>query len=77
MLLRDIFNGNRGHEEGLQADCSAAGELTCKASTPSVVLTREKGKNGKVARLLDERHISWVELPLVETVDGPDRSVCS
>ncbi len=42
---------------------------------PSVVLTREKGKNGKLAKLLDERQISWVELPLVETIDGPDRSV--
>ena len=39
---------------------------------PSVVLTREKGKNGKLAKLLDERQISWVELPLVETIDGPD-----
>ena len=58
-----------------EVDCIAARELTCKASVPSVVLTREKGKNGKVAQLLDERHISWVELPLVETIDGPDRSV--
>lgn len=51
----------------------------CRASpsesgaAPEVVLTREAGKNGDLARRLAVRSISTLELPLVETGEGPDR----
>jgi len=37
-------------------------------------LTRERGKNGKVAEMLDKKKIRWLELPLIETIEGPDRA---
>jgi uroporphyrinogen-III synthase len=43
------------------------------ASGPSVVLTREKGKNDKMQTLLSKHGIQCVELPLIEHTDGPDR----
>jgi uroporphyrinogen-III synthase len=42
-------------------------------AAPEVVLTREAGKNGDLARRLAVRSISTLELPLVETGEGPDR----
>lgn len=51
-----------------------AGLTGCRASVPpQVVLTRERGKNGKVAEMLDKKKIRWLELPLIETIEGPDR----
>ncbi|BDA51009.1 probable uroporphyrinogen-III synthase [Coccomyxa sp. Obi] len=49
--------------------------MTCRASTvaPQVVVTRERGKNGKLIKTLQQRGISVLELPLVETAVGPDR----
>ncbi len=38
-----------------------------------VVLTREAGKNGDLARRLRDRSLSTLEVPLVETGPGPDR----
>ncbi len=48
--------------------------MTCRASTeaPQVVVTRERGKNGKLIKSLQQRGISVLELPLVETAVGPD-----
>lgn len=43
------------------------------AAAAEVVLTREKGKNGELAGLLDDRQISWMEVPLIESAAGPDR----
>lgn len=40
---------------------------------PDVVLTREAGKNGEMAHLLKERSVEVLEMPLVETGEGPDR----
>ncbi|EIE21204.1 tetrapyrrole biosynthesis, uroporphyrinogen III synthase [Coccomyxa subellipsoidea C-169] len=47
-----------------------------EASTeaPQVVVTRERGKNVKLMKSLQQRGISVLELPLVETAVGPDRS---
>lgn len=39
---------------------------------PDVVLTREKGKNDKVRKLLEDRGIHCLEVPMVETEQGPD-----
>ena len=41
--------------------------------TAKVLLTREAGKNDAVIRLLQEKDISFYELPMVETTKGPDR----
>lgn len=43
--------------------------------SPQVVVTREKGKNGKLMKALKQRGISVLELPLVETAEGPDRQL--
>jgi uroporphyrinogen-III synthase len=45
------------------------------ATAPQVVVTREKGKNGKLMKALQQRGISVLELPLVETAPGPDRDL--
>lgn len=37
-----------------------------------VVLTREAGKNGEMMRRLTARGVDCVEMPLVETTEGPD-----
>lgn len=37
-----------------------------------VVLTREKGKNCKVKEMLDKLGVQSVEVPMVETMPGPD-----
>lgn len=38
------------------------------------MVTRERGKNDKLMKRLHQRGISVLELPLVETAVGPDRS---
>ncbi len=56
--------------------CSAGVCLACAASEtkqPQVVLTRERGKNGQLMQALQQRGISVLEMPLVETTPGPDR----
>lgn len=57
----------------------AAAAPTASAATAAtkqvVVLTREKGKNGELMRMLDERSVAWVEMPLVEAAGGPDRDL--
>eukprot|EP00189_Rhodosorus_marinus_P012388 CAMPEP_0184745894 /NCGR_PEP_ID=MMETSP0315-20130426/8539_1 /TAXON_ID=101924 /ORGANISM="Rhodosorus marinus, Strain UTEX LB 2760" /LENGTH=276 /DNA_ID=CAMNT_0027218265 /DNA_START=1 /DNA_END=831 /DNA_ORIENTATION=+ len=50
--------------------------LTCQLSSgewPIVGLTRELGKNDKLAKLLRDRGIPCKELPCIEFVDGDDR----
>lgn len=39
-----------------------------------MVVTRERGKNGKLMKALHARGISVLELPLVETAAGPDQA---
>ena len=39
---------------------------------PKVILTREKGKNDPVRKLLEYQGVDCLELPLVETAPGPD-----
>ncbi len=51
-----------------------AGAVAASAQ-PDVVLTRESGKNGEMAQRLRDRNIEVLELPLVETGEGPDRCV--
>lgn len=54
--------------------CCGAGAVAASAQ-PDVVLTRESGKNGEMAQRLRDRNIEVLELPLVETGEGPDRCV--
>ncbi|KAF5837730.1 tetrapyrrole biosynthesis, uroporphyrinogen III synthase [Dunaliella salina] len=42
-------------------------------SCPSVVLTREHGKNDKMLQELSKQDIQCIELPLIEHAHGPDR----
>eukprot|EP00197_Chlamydomonas_leiostraca_P010590 CAMPEP_0202867360 /NCGR_PEP_ID=MMETSP1391-20130828/9267_1 /ASSEMBLY_ACC=CAM_ASM_000867 /TAXON_ID=1034604 /ORGANISM="Chlamydomonas leiostraca, Strain SAG 11-49" /LENGTH=287 /DNA_ID=CAMNT_0049547399 /DNA_START=64 /DNA_END=927 /DNA_ORIENTATION=- len=44
------------------------------AHKPSVVLTREKGKNGKMMKALGKLNMDCIELPLIEHTDGPDKA---
>lgn len=54
----------------------ALGQISASAeAAPQVVVTREKGKNGKLMKALQQRGISVLELPLVETAEGPDRQL--
>jgi uroporphyrinogen-III synthase len=47
--------------------------LVQAAHKHSVVLTREKGKNGKMMKALSKLDMNCIELPLIEHTDGPDR----
>ena len=42
-------------------------------AAPQVVVTRERGKNGKLMKALQQRGVTVMELPLVETAAGPDQ----
>lgn len=53
---------------GTRAICALSDAQHCQ-----VVLTRERGKNGKLMRALLQQGISVLEMPLVETMPGPDR----
>jgi hypothetical protein len=52
---------------------SAQKLFTCVAGRPTVVLTREHGKNDKMMQELSKRDIPCIELPLIEHASGPDR----
>uniref|UniRef100_A0A383V9M9 Uroporphyrinogen-III synthase n=1 Tax=Tetradesmus obliquus TaxID=3088 RepID=A0A383V9M9_TETOB len=47
--------------------------VRCAAGAPTVVVTREHGKNGKLMAALSKHSIQCVELPLIEHAPGPDR----
>jgi len=53
-----------------------AGGMRTRAAgaNPSVVLTREEGKNDKMVLELSQRHMHCIELPLIEHSTGPDRA---
>ena len=55
------------HCAGASVVCAAPG-----TEQPQVVLTRERGKNGQLMSALQERGVSVLEMPLVETTPGPD-----
>ena len=39
-----------------------------------MLLTREEGKNAAVISMLEQKGISFYELPMIETTEGPDKS---
>lgn len=44
------------------------------ANKPTVVVTREAGKNGKLMKELGKLDMECIELPLIEHAPGPDRT---
>lgn len=77
--------GHRRHHRFNEAAAAAAASTSSPSPSPSpspataaisaapaVVLTREAGKNGKLAAALAQRGLSTLELPLVQTAEGPD-----
>ena len=61
---------------GIQVPGAHAGAPAARApdQAPQVVVTRERGKNGKLMKALQQRGITALELPLVETAPGPDQA---
>ncbi|CAM9454270.1 unnamed protein product, partial [Scytosiphon promiscuus] len=57
---------------GGSADARARTALACVSTGADVALTREAGKNGKLAKLLANAGISSVEVPCIAHQDGPD-----
>lgn len=47
-------------------------QLAASAQGTKVVVTREKGKNGKLMKALQHHGIGSIELPLIEHADGPE-----
>ena len=58
---------------GCEAHLGICAGAVRAAGQPDVVLTREAGKNGEMARRLRDRAVQVLEMPLVETGEGPDR----
>ena len=50
-------------------------QLMGPGSPPDVILTRECGKNGRMMSALQQRGVAVLELPLIQSEAGPDRSV--
>jgi hypothetical protein len=57
----------------LEASSASGAVAVARPAAPQVVLTREKGKNGKLQKVLEARGITSLEVPLIETAPGPDR----
>ncbi|CAM9623059.1 unnamed protein product, partial [Hapterophycus canaliculatus] len=57
---------------GSTASSRAGTDLACVLKGAEVALTREAGKNGKLAKLLADAGISSVEVPCIAHQDGPD-----
>jgi len=62
--LADKVSGDSGHARRLSPRCEQCAQ---------VVVTREAGKNGKLANALQKQGISVLEMPLVKTSPGPER----
>jgi uroporphyrinogen-III synthase len=56
------------------ATADAASDDATKYTGRRVVLTREEGKNGDMMARLVARGVECVEMPLIETAEGPDRA---
>ncbi|GMY28601.1 uroporphyrinogen-III synthase, chloroplastic isoform X2 [Fagus crenata] len=51
---------------------SSSSSSSTPNSKPKVVVTRERGKNGKLIKALVEHGINCLELPLIQHTQGPD-----
>ncbi|KAG2663760.1 hypothetical protein I3760_16G048200 [Carya illinoinensis] len=61
---RIAFRFRASHTSSLGSSSNPAG--------PKVVVTRERGKNGKLIRALAKHGINCLELPLIQHTQGPD-----
>ncbi|CAN0922237.1 Uroporphyrinogen-III synthase, chloroplastic [Linum grandiflorum] len=57
---------------GIRASSSSSSLSASSTSQPKVVVTRERGKNGKLINALAKHGISFLELPLIQHTEGPD-----
>lgn len=65
--------GTRCHGTQQQRAAPPDGNPTLPlGSRPQVVVTRERGKNGKLMEALAKAGVSCMELPLIQHSDGPD-----
>jgi uroporphyrinogen-III synthase len=53
--------------------CDLKQKFSVLNAASRVLLTREAGKNGPVISMLEAKGISFYELPMIETTDGPDK----
>ncbi|KAG8654727.1 uroporphyrinogen-III synthase, chloroplastic isoform X2 [Manihot esculenta] len=51
---------------------SPSPSASISGSKPKVVVTRERGKNGKLSKALAKHGINCLELPLIQHTQGPD-----
>ncbi|KAK9216604.1 hypothetical protein WN944_008614 [Citrus x changshan-huyou] len=57
----------------IQASSDAtSASASASNSNPKVVVTRERGKNGKLIKALAKHRIDCLELPLIQHAQGPD-----
>ncbi|XP_059453413.1 uroporphyrinogen-III synthase, chloroplastic isoform X1 [Corylus avellana] len=61
----------------IRASSSSSLDSSASTSSPRVVVTRERGKNGKLIKALAKHGINCLELPLVQHTHGPDRDMLS
>ena len=55
------------------AEAPADQQRAASEALYDVVVTREHGKNGEFANLLEQEGLAVLEMPLVETTPGADR----
>lgn len=78
-LTSHTFRSGGGIDAQLRCACqrmtraATSAGMAQASGRPDVVLTREAGKNGEMARRLWDLSLDVLELPLVETGEGPDR----
>ncbi|KAK4787905.1 hypothetical protein SAY86_011738 [Trapa natans] len=54
------------------APISSTGASSAAVSQPKVVVTRERGKNGKLINALAQYRVACLEIPLIQHTKGPD-----
>ncbi|CAL1396127.1 unnamed protein product [Linum trigynum] len=67
-----IGASSSSYSPSTSASCSAS-----SSAKPKVVVTRERGKNGKLINALGKQGISVLELPLIQHTEGPDSNKLS
>ncbi|XP_022014773.1 uroporphyrinogen-III synthase, chloroplastic isoform X2 [Helianthus annuus] len=60
------------HSFNVKASCSSSSSPTTSFSNHRVVVTRERGKNGKLVKALAAHGINCLELPLIQHTHLPD-----
>ncbi|KAF5468316.1 hypothetical protein F2P56_012475 [Juglans regia] len=78
-LHRPIFLSTlRTHSSSSSSSSPASVWTSTSNPSPKVMVTRERGKNGKLIQALAEHGIDCLELPLIQHTRGPDMDMlCS